>query len=87
MKRVYIADVIIPDGIESKIRTKHNLTGQDVRESLIYQDVPGEERDDEPYGVRTLVYGQTYDGVSFRAWLYPVDADDGIYRLGSAYED
>lgn len=86
VRRIYIADIVIPDDIEHKIRTKHNLTGQDVRESLIHANVRGEERDDEPYGPRLLVHGETYDGIKFLAWLWKIEGDEDVYRLGSAYE-
>ncbi|MFF4992620.1 hypothetical protein ACFY19_35985 [Streptosporangium saharense] len=87
MRRVHIAEIVIPDGIESKIRSKHNLTGEDVRESLIYgKDVQGEEQYHERYGWRLLVRGETFDGIRFQAWLYEIDKTEGTYRLGTAYE-
>jgi hypothetical protein len=33
VRRVYIADIQVPGNVESKIRTKHNLTGEDIRQS------------------------------------------------------
>lgn len=80
VRRIYIADIVIPDGIETKIRTKHNLTGHDVRESLIYADVRGERKCDERYGWRLQVFGETYDGVRFMAWLFEVDPDPDLSR-------
>ncbi|WP_449064295.1 hypothetical protein [Planomonospora algeriensis] len=85
MKRIYISQVDIPDAIEDKIRTKHNLTGAEVRAALIYgRDVVGHEQTHELYGTRVIVYAGTRNGQQFQAFLYPVDRAEGIYRLGTA---
>ncbi|MGW5160024.1 hypothetical protein ACWEPN_31495 [Nonomuraea wenchangensis] len=87
-KRVWVARLDIPHGIEEKIKTKHNLTADDVQESIVgVTDVTGEVQTHERYGSRLKVWATTYDGIEFVAYLYLVEAADDHYRLGSAFEE
>lgn len=81
-----MARLDIPPSIEDKIRTKHNLTGDEVRAALVFQrDARFAERDHEVYGRRILAMATTRSGKPFIAWLYAVRAEEGIYRLATAY--
>lgn len=86
--RVWISKLDIPGNIDSKIKSKHDLTGEDVHDALVAQPgVIGETEDHPEYGTRKIVWAETFSGVKFRAYLYIVDEPDGHYRLGTAYEE
>jgi hypothetical protein len=85
-RRVWISRLDVPSNIDSKIKSKHNLTADDVCDALVCQDVQGEDDYDERYGHRKIVYAETFSGQSFRAYLYILDEEEGYYRLGSAFE-
>lgn len=87
-KRVWIASLDVPHNINSKIRSKHNLTSEDVLQSIVgVLGVLGEIQYHDKYGTRLKVWASTYDDVEFVAYLYIVDPTVDHYRLGSAYEE
>ena len=82
---VYIAEIRISDAIEQKIREKHNVTGDEVREALILRrDVRAAWEHDPQRGSRVLALGHTYQRRLIFAALYPVDPQDGVWNLGTA---
>ncbi|MEV4096993.1 hypothetical protein [Streptosporangium saharense] len=86
MTRIYVARLDIPPSVENKIRTKHSLTGDEVRAALVFRkDVQFKEDDHEAYGLRILAHATTRQGRQFLAVLYVVNTDEGVYRLGTAY--
>lgn len=81
-----MARLDIPPGVEDKIRTKHNLTGDEVRAAVIFRnDVRFREDVHEDYGHRILALTATRQGKTIIAVMYVVNAEEGIYRLGTAY--
>jgi hypothetical protein len=84
--RIYVARLDIPPSVEDKIRTKHDLTGDEVRAAIVFRnDVQFREDDHEVYGVRVLASATTRQGRPILAVLYVVNTEEGIYRLGTAY--
>jgi uncharacterized DUF497 family protein len=82
---VYIAVIDIRPGVEDKIRTKHNLTGQEVRNVFIMNPkVRGNWEDHPDYGRRYVAVGSTETGRLVIAWFYDIDASDGVWDLGTA---
>lgn len=57
-----MARLDIPPGVEDKIRTKHNLTGEEIRAAVIFSgDVRFREHVHENYGHRILAFTTTPD--------------------------
>jgi hypothetical protein len=82
---VYIAEIRISDAIEVKIRTKHHLTGAEVREAFVLRrDVEARWEDHPVHGRRAVVLGLTYRGRRVFAALFPVDPGDGVWNLMTA---
>jgi uncharacterized DUF497 family protein len=71
--------------IEAKINEKHQVTGDEVRETFVMQpDVSGNWEEHGHYGRRYVAIGLTYTGRPMIAWFYPVDESDGVWSLGTA---
>lgn len=83
---VYIADIRISDAVAAKIRTKHNVTPEEVRETFILrEDIQAGWEDHHVHGRRVVAFGHTGDGRPILAALYPVDPpSEGIWNLGTA---
>jgi hypothetical protein len=84
----YIAQVLpASDSLREKINKKHDVTEAEVHEATVLCEVESsqwswDERPDR--GWRLLVTGRTYTGRRLFVVLYPVDEDDGVWRLGTA---
>ena len=82
----YISDIQISPAVEAKIRLKHNLTGADVRDAFIYRsDIEAAWLFTPNYGQRLMVKGKIYDGRTILAYLYEVNFEFGIWKLGTAW--
>ena len=82
----YIADIRASPAIWAKVAEKHNVTEPEVREAFILTSLVRAGWDLDPErGWRLLGTGTTYQGRRLNAVPYPVDADDGIWRLGTAF--
>lgn len=86
---VDVARLIIDESIETKINRKHPpLTGQEVREAVVYaKNAQARWDDDGEHGLRLIVRGKTYRGRSVIAYLMPVNDDDpeeGTFVLKTA---
>ena len=76
---VVIADLIISPEVEAKIRQKpnHRLTGQEVREAVVYAvDAQARWVEDERHGRRLMVRSSTYKGRPVIAYMIPQNPDD-----------
>lgn len=81
----YVGFIYCPPEVEQKIKTKHNLTLVEVREAALRS--PETRWDDqEQYGLRLLVWGNTYGGRRIMAILKPLDETDGTWELRTAIE-
>jgi hypothetical protein len=82
---VRIVEVRIDETVADKIRTKHNMTPEEVREALVLRpDVDRRWENHPEHGRRLLAEGTTYEGRPVLAALLPVDVDDGIWMLKTA---
>lgn len=82
------AVLIIDPSIERKLRHEHNLTGDQVREVVLYRDrrhVEARWDVDDKNGERWIVQGKCYDGTEIIAYVMPVVADPDVYVLKTAY--
>ena len=71
--------------IEGKIRTKHHLTGDEVRSTFVMQpDVSGAWEDHPTYGRRYVAIGLSYEGRPVIAWFFELDGAEGVWDLGTA---
>jgi hypothetical protein len=85
MRAPWISVLVVDDAIERKIREKHNLTSDQVKQAILHGAHDEARWDDSPeYGERLLVSGTTYDGVSLIAILSDVDMNDGVWELRTA---
>jgi len=87
MGRPYIGYVDISPEMEQKLRAKHAVSSEEVRDAC---QAPNRYRrawwhDDENYGRRLLVLGQTRTGRSLKIILQPLDEADGTWRLRTAF--
>ncbi len=87
----YIAELLPPSAeLIDKLHRKHGVTLDEVREAVILTDVESSvwDWDDDPArGWRLLVTATTYAGRRLLVVLYPVDEDEGTWRLGTAMQD
>lgn len=87
----YIAELLPPSSsLIDKLHRKHGVTLDEVREAVILTDVRSSVWDwhpDPARGWRLLVTGTTYAGRGLLVVLYPVDEQDGTWRLGTAMDD
>ena len=83
----YIAEIRISPAVEFKIRVKHNLTGDDVRRILIRnRNFKTSEKFDAIRGFRLRVQGKMENGQMLIAYLHPLDQENGIWFLGTAWK-
>jgi hypothetical protein len=86
--RVVVAQLIIPPEVEAKIRRKHGLTGQEVREAVVYaRDAAAKWLEDDEHGYRLAIRGSTYKGRPVIAYMDPQDPSDeneGAFILRTA---
>lgn len=90
MSRVVLANVRYTDAVEEHIRNKHPpLTARKVTQALIYaNDVEASWEDDPEYGHQVAAFARTVDGITFKAYLHPVnrhDPDEGSFDLNTAF--
>jgi uncharacterized DUF497 family protein len=85
-KQVYIADIDCSAKVLEKINSKHGVSLHEVYEAVMYPArltratwVYDVER-----GSRLAAEGVTLSGRVVRVVLYPVDEQDGTWRLGTA---
>jgi hypothetical protein len=85
---VVVAVLIIDDSVLAKIKMKHNLTEQEVREVVMFaRDVQLEWQDDEVNGRRLVALGDTYKGRHVIVYMAPLnenDENEGSFRLKTA---
>jgi hypothetical protein len=86
MPRVEVADLIIDDSIEAKLRRKRPpLTGNEVREVAMWSpDAVTRWHTDQRHGRRLIVRGKTYGGRKIIAYLLPLDEAERIFKLKTA---
>jgi hypothetical protein len=85
VRRFYAADLIIDPSIERKLRQLHGLTGDKVREAVLFSGHIEARWDvDTERGERWIVRGKSYDGTEIIAYLLPVAADEDVYVLKTA---
>gem|GEM_PF-5387623 len=87
----YIAQVEpVSDDLRQKLHEKHGVTEQEIREAVILCDV---RRSSWVFGPdparqwRLYVVGDTYRDRCLFIVLYPVDQDEGIWRVGTAMDE
>jgi len=82
----YAAVLIIDPSTEAKLRTKHGLTGSQVREAvLLGAHIEARWQDHPEHGERWLVRGETYDGTELLAIVIAANQiEDGTFVLKTA---
>lgn len=82
----WIAEILISDRMEEKIRTHRFVTGRQVRQACIpaaYDEARWDHH--EEHGQRLAVACTTQDGVVLKVLLQPVDVAEGIWRLRTVW--
>jgi hypothetical protein len=83
--QIYIAQIWIDDTVEEKIKNKHEVTPEEVREALcLRQDAETYWEDHPAHGLRVIGLGTTYVGRPILAVLLPIDELDGTWVLKTA---
>jgi hypothetical protein len=85
---VYLGLILCSPLVERKLRTKHGLSSEDVREALQH---PAEVRsawaEDEVHGRRLIAMGRGADGRLLIAWLMPApdwDPETEVWLIKTA---
>lgn len=82
----YFAQILISPNVEKKIQAKHGLPIKDLRMALIYGKNHKSRWDPHSSNEGSLVViSQLANGRKFIAHLLPVDIDEGIWILKTAY--
>ncbi len=82
---VPIPEIVIDPHIVDKIKSKHNVTADEVKEALLMQlDVDARWEEHPKHGRRVIAIGRIATGRELIAALLPIDADEGIWRLKTA---
>jgi len=85
VRRFWIAEIRISAAMETKIRTRRFVTGDQVREACVPDHYERAGWDDDPvHGRRLALWCTTSDGVRLLVLLQPVDVREGIWRLRTA---
>lgn len=83
----WIGFLLFDPGTAAKIRDKHQLTEDQIREAVLFGHAEhARYREDTPYGPRLEVIGTAADGTRLKAWLEPADRTDGIWRCKTAWK-
>lgn len=88
MPQLFIGQIICSEKVAQKINSKHGVTLDEVRDAVQWPARPlraswlGSDLD--PRGPRLALEGRTAQGRILRVVLYPVDVDEGAWRLGTA---
>lgn len=81
----WIGVIIIAPETEKKLRRKHKLTGDKVREAIGLGAADDAAIEDHPrYGERLVVRGRSYDATRIIVYLRPVDRTDGVWECLTA---
>lgn len=87
LTRVHIGHIVCSEAVAEKIASKHGVDLQEVRDAVQWPARPSRaawlDDSSDPRGPRLAVEGHTGQR-GIRAVLYPVDPDDGTWRLGTA---
>lgn len=69
---IYIGLIVIDPAVEAKIREKHNVTGEEVREALQWPaNAKTVEEDHDVHGRRWVALGTTAGGREVIGWMLP----------------
>jgi hypothetical protein len=85
VQKLWIGYIVIPDLIEEKLRTKHMITGAQLRAAISQGAHDEASVEDHPqYGERLLVTGSTLETGPVIAYLRPIDESDGTWECLTA---
>lgn len=87
MAGVYIADIRVSPAVRDHIGTKHNVSEQDVQQAFILATLVSARWSYDPMTdrLRLVAVGTCANPEGrLKAYLYPVDPRDGVWRLGTA---
>lgn len=81
-----IMEIRISPAVEFKLRSKHGLTGDEVRSALIYPAHTQKSWDySNLHNLRLRVIGKTETNRNLVAYLYPVSPRLGIWNLATSW--
>lgn len=85
VRSFYAVNLIIDPSIEYKLRHNHNLTGDQVREVVLFGGhTEARWNENSVHGGRWVVRGMTYEGIEIIAYVLPTTAGDGVHVLKTA---
>lgn len=84
---VWIAEVRFSHSVRWKLRVKHGLTPDEIREAVCFggNKFDGRWNDHPHYGRRLVVRAESYDGVAMIVYLKPLNYIDGIWICKTAW--
>jgi len=82
----WIGYVYVDPEVESKLREKHGLTSDQIREAICWGAHNQAAWDDDPvYGTRLVVTGTMGESGPLIAYLRPLDETDGTWECLTAW--
>ncbi len=83
MSAVWIGYIEVPPSVETKIRTRYGVTGDQVRAACQWPATPLRAvwHDHPEYGRRPIVIARDEQQRLLKVVLQPVDLPDGTWRL------
>jgi hypothetical protein len=84
--KVWIGYIDVPPSVETKIRTRRGVTGDQVRQACQWPAAPlrAAWHDHPEHGRRLIVFARDEQGRLLKVVLQPVDIADGTWRLRTA---
>ena len=90
MARIDIHHLVWPDEVIDKVASKHGLTVAEVEQAVLedpHRQARWTNEKQQEHGMRLKVIGQSWGSHRIIvAFLDPVDADEGVWRVRTAME-
>lgn len=82
----YFVQIEISPWVELKLNRKHGISGNEIKMTLIYgNDYATKWESHGVHGLRLIARGNLRSGRKFMAILQPINLNDGLWRLRTAW--
>jgi hypothetical protein len=81
----WIGDITFSQAVEAKLRTKHNLTPDQIKSAVAWGQHDSAVWHDHPEYGRRLILGGSDAAGSMLVYLRPIDRGDGLWQCLTAW--